>query len=347
MKLSNMRESFQAVFLAASLASTAAAEPLEECSPACRHTIAAGISCGAQDAVTHCLSYLAEDQGLLQDCLVSAGCALQDAKVEAARASRRCKTGSDSESGNLELRHLRGRRGLRTIREVIEVRAAQNDDSDSTSTSESSSTSSSTSESTSEGTTLSTSATQSATTTAASTTNTWVMVQHLTGSTYTTVTCMTPTTVSTSACSYINDAEDTSCVATSAVIPTCVPGMMCAFNKSNGNVRCAETGGMNTSGIVVAIILGVFAAIAIAVLLFMCCRERSQHKKDRRAAEAQAALAAAAEAKKAPRAVTAMGSSDYAPLMGDGGDAAGGHDGVGRPDQTDPFRGGQQYYDSR
>lgn len=340
MKLSNMRESFQAVFLAASLASTAVAEPLEGCSATYRRNIAAGISCGAQDAVIHCLSYLAEDQGLLQDCLVSAGCALQDAKVEAARASRRCKTGSDSEGADLELRHLRGRRGLRTIREVIEVRAAQNDDSDSDSTS------SSTSTSTSEGTTLSTSSTQTAATTAPSTTNTWVMVQHLTGTTYTTVTCMTPTTVATSACSYINDAEDTSCVATSAVIPSCVPGMMCAFNKSNGNVRCAQTGGMNTSGIIVAIILGVFAAIAVAVLLFMCCRERSKHRKDRRAAEAQAALAAAAEAKKAPRAVTAMGSSDYAPLMG-GDDAAGGQEGVERPDQADPFRGGQQYYGSR
>lgn len=320
-----MQQSFQAVFLAASLASTVVAEPLEECSMAYRHTIAADISCGSQDAVTRCLSDLAEDQDLLQNCLVSAGCTLQDAKVEAARAAQRCKTNSESEGSNVELRHLRGRPGLRTIREVVEVRAAQNDD---------------------ESTTLSTSATRDATTAAPSTTNTWVMVQHLKGTTYTTVTCMTPTTVATKACSYINDADDTACVSTTAVIPTCLPGMKCSFSQSNGSVKCATTGGMGVGGIIVGSVLGVGAAVSISILCFMCCRERSKQKKDRRAAEAQAALAKAAEAKRAPRAVTGMGGGDYVPLMG-AGDAGGGREGPGRPDQVDPFRGGQQYYDSR
>lgn len=329
MQLVNIRNGLQAAFLAASVASTVVAKPLEGCSLAYRHTIAADIACGAQDAVTRCLSDLAEDQGLLQNCLISAGCNLHDAKVEADRAARRCKTNSDSEGSNVELRHLRGRHGLRTIREVVEVRAAQNDDE-------------------SEKTTLATSATQDATTAAPSSINTWVMVQHLKGTTYTTRTCMTPTTVATSACSYINDAEETTCVATTAVIPTCVPGMMCAFSQSNGSVRCAQTGGMDTSGIIVAGVLGVAATVAIVTLCVMCCRERSKHKRDRRAAEAQAAMAAAAEAKRAPRAVTGMGGGgggDYVPLM----DAAGGS-GRGGPEgssQADPFRGGHQYYDSR
>ncbi|KKY29859.1 hypothetical protein UCDDA912_g10218 [Diaporthe ampelina] len=329
MQLVNMRNGFQAVFLATSLASTVVAKPPEGCSLAYRHNIAADIPCGTQDAVTRCLSDLAEDQGLLQNCLVSAGCNLHDAKVEAAQAARRCKTDSEIEGSNIELRHLRGRHGLRTIREVIEVRAAQDDDASNDS----------------ERTTLSTSATRDATTAAPSTTNTWVMVQHLKGTTYTTRTCMTPTTVATSACSYINDAEETACVATTAVIPTCVPGMMCAFSQSNGSVRCAQTGGMDTSGVVVAGVLGVAAAVAVATLCLMCCRERSKHKRDRRAAEARAAMAAAAEAKRAPRAGAGVGGGDYVPLM----DAAGGsgREGPGRPSQADPFRGGQEYYDSR
>lgn len=322
-----MQPTFQAVFLAASLASSVVAEPFEECSMAYRHNIAADIPCGAQQEVTHCLSYLAEDQGLLQNCLVSAGCSLQDAKVEAAGAAERCKANPESEGSNVELRHLRGRNGLRTIREVVEVRAAQNNDD-------------------SESTTLSTSATRDATTAAPSTTNTWVMVQHLKGTTYTTVTCMTPTTVATSACSYINDADGTTCVATNAVIPTCVPGKKCAFNQSNGSVRCATTGGMGVGGIIVGSVLGVGAAVSISILCFMCCRERNKNKRDRRAAEAQAALAAAAEAKRAPRAVTGMGGGDYVPLMG-AGDAAGGREGPEHHDQANPFRAGQQYYDSR
>ena len=54
MKLANMRPSFQAVFLAASLASAVVAEPFEECSMAFRHNMAADIPCGSQDAVTRC-----------------------------------------------------------------------------------------------------------------------------------------------------------------------------------------------------------------------------------------------------------------------------------------------------
>lgn len=326
MRLANTRTTLQAVLLSASLASTAMADSSEPCSLADRENIASDISCGTRELVNNCLSDLAQDEGLLQVCLIGAGCSLSDARHEAEQVARRCETSSDSEESNIELRKLRARHGLRTIREVVEVRTAQTDDDDDDSA----------------GTTLATVAIRDETTTAAPTSiNTWVMVQHLTGTTYTTVTCMTPATVATSACSFINDAEDTACVATTAVVPSCVPGMMCAFNKGNGSVRCAQTGGMGTAGIVVAGILGVAAAIAVTIICTMCCRERRKHKRDRRAAEAQAAMAAAAEAKKASsRAATSMaGSSDYVPLMGASG--------AERPGQADPFRGGQQYYDSR
>ncbi|KAG6366004.1 hypothetical protein INS49_000180 [Diaporthe citri] len=331
MKLADMRHGLQAVFLAASLASTTVAEPFEECSLAYRHNIAADVACGAQDAVTRCLSDLAGDQGLLQNCLVSAGCPLQDAKVEAARAAKRCKSNSESDGSNMELRQLRGRHGLRTIREVVEVRAAQDkDDSDS------------------EKTTLATLAIRETTTAAPTSTNTWVMVQHLKGTTYTTVTCMTPATVATSACSFINDADETACVATTAVIPSCVPGMKCGYSQTSGAVRCATTGGMGIGGIIVGSVLGVGAAVSIITICSMCIRERSRNKRDRRAAEAQAALAKAAEAKRAPRAATGMaGGGDYVPLMG-AGDAAGGREGPEISGPADPFRGvQQQYFDSR
>ncbi|KAK2614144.1 hypothetical protein N8I77_000996 [Diaporthe amygdali] len=321
MKLANIRHSFQAVFLTASLASTVMAETAEGCSLAYRQNIAAAVSCGSRDAVTRCLSDLAEDQGLLQNCLVSAGCTLQDAKRDATWAANSCKMNSDSEESNLELRRLHGLHGLRTIREVVEIRAAAGDD---------------------DKTTLSTSKTSDITA-AASTTNSWVMVNHVKGTTYTTVTCMTPTTVATSACSFINDADDTQCVATTAVIPTCLPGLMCSFSQTNGAVRCATRGGMDTGGFIVAGVLGVAVALSVATVCFMCCRERRAHKRDRRAAEAQAALAAVDEAKKASRAGTGMAGGDYVPLMGAGGSGPG----RGRPGQADPFNEGQQYYDSR
>lgn len=265
MRLANTRTTLQAVLLSASVASTAMADSFEPCSLVDRENIAADISCGTRELVNNCLSDLAQDEGLLQVCLIGAGCSLPDARHEAEQVARRCEPSLDSEESNIELRKLRARHGLRTIREVVEVRTAQADDDDN--------------DNDSAGTTLATVAIRDETTTAAPTSiNTWVMVQHLTGTTYTTVTCMTPATVATSACSYINDAEDTACVATTAVIPSCVPGMMCAFSKSNGSVRCAQTGGMDTAGIVVAGILGVAAAIAVTTICTMCCRERRKHK---------------------------------------------------------------------
>lgn len=330
MKPANLRNTLQAVLLSASWAGMVVAENFEPCSLADRQNLAANISCGTQELVTQCLTDLAEDEGRLQVCLIGAGCTMQDGKREAEQVARRCETSPDIDQSNIELRNLHARHGVRTIREVVEVRAAQAGD-----------------DNTNNGaaTTLATVAVREDATLAPTSINTWVMIQHLKGTTYTTVTCMTPTTVATSACSYINEAEETTCVPTTAVVPSCVPGMMCAFNQGNGSVRCAQQGGFGVGGIVVAGVLGVTAAIAISTICFMCCRERSANKRDRRAAEAQAALAAAAEAKKASsRAATGMAAgSDYVPLMG----ASGGREATGYPPQADPFRGGPQYYDSR
>ncbi|KAL1860529.1 hypothetical protein Daus18300_009161 [Diaporthe australafricana] len=330
MKLANIQHSALAVFLAIPMASSISfgAKPLEGCSLVYRHNIAAAVSCGNRNAVENCLMGLAEDQDLLQDCLVSAGCTLQDAEREATWAAESCKTNPNIEENNVELRQQQhGRPGsLRAIREVVEVRAAAAAAADE------------------EKTTLATSATPDVTAAAGTSTNTWIMINHVTGTSYTTTTCMTATTVQTSECSFINAAEDTACVATTAVVPTCVPGMYCSFSQTSGSVKCVVKGGMETSGIVVAGVLGVAAFIAISTLCFMGCRERRAHKRDRRAAEAQAALAATAAAKRPSRAGTGVGGGDYAPLMGAGVGAQGPPE---RPGRANPFSGGHQYYDSR
>lgn len=326
-----MKNILQAVvLLSSSWAGMAMAEQkhLEPCSLADRKSLAANISCGSPRLVTRCLIDLAEDESPLQACLIGAGCTVQEGSEEAEQAVSRCGTSSDIDESKIELRNKQARNRLRTIQEVVEVRRAHAAADDENT-----------------GTTLAKVAIRDEATPAPTSTNTWVMIQHLTGTRYTTVTCMTPATVATSSCSFINDAEETTCAPTTVVVPSCVPGMTCGFSKTSGSVRCAQKGGFGTGGFVVAGVLGVAAAITISALCFSCCRERRVHKRDRRAAEAQAALAAEAEAKRSSsRAASGMAAGDdYVPLM----DASGGRQGPQQPRQADPFRGGQQYHDSR
>ncbi|KAK7734262.1 hypothetical protein SLS53_007911 [Cytospora paraplurivora] len=206
---------------------------------------------------------------------------------------------------DVEPRRLHGRSRWQVHREVVEVRVPKpaNDDDSGSDDSK---------------TTLSTSTTTSSDLAATTSPNTWVAVQHVTGTAYTTVTCMTPKTVATSACSYIND-KQTTCVSTSAVIPTCLPGMLCAFSDTTGAVSCMKKSGIDASGIVVVAVFGLGVAIAVVTICSMCCRERRQNKVARRAAEARLEMLAARELKKktAMVEVAAAGGTGgaYAPLV--------------------------------
>ncbi|ROW14103.1 hypothetical protein VPNG_04143 [Cytospora leucostoma] len=206
---------------------------------------------------------------------------------------------------DVEPRRLHGRSRWQVHREVVEVRVPKpaNGDDDSGSGDAK--------------TTLSTSTTTSSSLAATTSPNTWVAVQHVTGTAYTTVTCMTPKTVATSACSYINDKE-TTCVSTSAVVPTCLPGMLCSFSGTTGAVSCMRKSGIDASGFVVVGVFGLGVAVAVVTICSMCCRERRQTRAARRAAEAKLEMLAAKELKKTSMVeVAGAGGAGgaYAPLV--------------------------------
>lgn len=132
---------------------------------------------------------------------------------------------------------------------------------------------------------------------------------------------MTPTTVPTKVCSYIND-KTTTCASTTAVIPTCVPGMLGSFSQDTGSVSCTTKGGMDPSGFIVVGVLGLAATVAATAISLLCCRDhrsrKAGRKAGRKAAEVRAAMVAASETKKAPRVGVAEVEGDHEPLMSAG-----------------------------
>ncbi|ROW05027.1 hypothetical protein VSDG_00650 [Cytospora chrysosperma] len=251
--------------------------------------------------------------------------------------------GNDEDSVDLRPRVLYGRSRWQVREEIVQIRAPATDDTTTTDNDDDDDSNADDAQ-----TTLSTSTTSDALATTTSQ-NTWVMVQHVTGTSYSTITCMTPTTVATSACSYVND-KTTACASTTAVIPTCVPGMLCSFSQDNGAVSCVTKGGMHPSGFIVVAVLGLAAAVATTVISILCCRDHRSRKAVKKAAEARAAMLAAAEVKKAPRVeVAELGGKrgDHVPLMGSGPNtsAATQVPGIAQEQRYgDPFEDGRSYY---
>lgn len=247
--------------------------------------------------------------------------------------------GDGEDNVDLRARMLHGRSRWRVHEEVVQVRAPATDDT----------TTDDDSNADDAQTTLSTSTTSDALATTTSQ-NTWVMVEHVTGTSYSTVTCMTPTTVATKACSYIND-KTTTCASTTAVIPTCVPGMLCSFSQDTGAVSCATKGGMQPSGFVVVAVLGLAATVATTAISIMCCRDHRSRKATKKAAEVRAAMLAAGEVKKAPPRVevaeVGARGGDHVPLMSSGPNtfAAIQVTGIAQEQRYgDPFEDGRAYY---
>ncbi|KUI55862.1 hypothetical protein VP1G_03290 [Cytospora mali] len=212
---------------------------------------------------------------------------------------------TDNAEKNGELRRqLHGRSRWQLHEEVVEVRSPLPDDINAGEAK----------------TTLSTSTTTTTTSNALvarTSSNTWIMIQHVTGTTYSTVTCMTPTTVATNACSWIND-KTTTCQSTTAVVPTCLSEKICYFSQNDGALSCVPRGGMPTSGFAVVGVMGLAVAVAVTSITIMCCRDHRARKSMKQAAEAKAAIMAAKAAKKPPRVeVSEVGAvgGDHVPLM--------------------------------
>ncbi|KUI68102.1 hypothetical protein VM1G_03660 [Cytospora mali] len=211
-------------------------------------------------------------------------------------------TTDNAENNGKLRRQLHGRSRWQLHEEVVEVRSPLPDDINANEAK----------------TTLSTSTTANNVLAARTSSNTWVMIQHVTGTTYSTVTCMTPTTVATKACSWIND-KTTACQSTTAVVPTCLSEKICYFSQNNGELSCVPRGGMPASGFAVVGVMGIAVAVAVTSITIMCCRDHRARKSMKQAAEAKAAMMAAkAAARKPPRVeVSEMGAvgGDHVPLM--------------------------------
>ncbi|KAJ4300608.1 hypothetical protein N0V88_003292 [Collariella sp. IMI 366227] len=77
-----------------------------------------------------------------------------------------------------------------------------------------------------------------------------------------------------------------SCYPTAMTSAKCREGLICQADVQ-GNPSCMyKHSGLGVDGIVIAIVFAAAVAISIVAICFMCCRERREHKKIERAAEA-------------------------------------------------------------
>ncbi|KAM4067048.1 hypothetical protein HRG_001053 [Hirsutella rhossiliensis] len=111
--------------------------------------------------------------------------------------------------------------------------------------------------------------------------------------------CFTTTTLETTICALTTDrgrVRTGECLPTQVASSECRPNFMCTTDTSNNDVCMPRHDGLDTGGIVLAVIFGALVALAIGVLAFLCCRDRRQQK--RFAAKAEAVALARAHTRK-------------------------------------------------
>lgn len=268
--------------------------------------VAAQVACGNSHTVAFAVEWHGADVARLEKWFRLAGCADAEAAVEAVRVVERCQTGAvlkDLGDDNLELRlearrtparRLFGRRTLDLEARVHDERAPDDDDDDDADDADADD--STTTTTSAETTTLATSTTSTPTitSTASATSSNPYVVTRTSGSSTSTLTCMTMTTTTATYCS-MHEADKhnvKTCVTQPVSLPTCLPGLSCAFSQTTGTLSCYQKQGMPLVGKIILGIMGLAAALALSAILTLCCRERSQVKRHRQAAEEKALLAA-------------------------------------------------------
>ncbi|KAH6856944.1 hypothetical protein B0I37DRAFT_87079 [Chaetomium sp. MPI-CAGE-AT-0009] len=122
-----------------------------------------------------------------------------------------------------------------------------------------------------------------------------------------------------------------SCFPTTMATPECREGLICK-SDGKGNPSCMyKHSALGVDGIIIAAIFAGAIAVGIGSVCFLCCRERSEHRRTERAAEAariakEAKTQATVAAKRAGTSVTGGVSGpavEGQPLMYQGGGAAG------------------------
>ncbi|KZZ98825.1 hypothetical protein AAL_02376 [Moelleriella libera RCEF 2490] len=145
--------------------------------------------------------------------------------------------------------------------------------------------------------------------------------------------CFTSTLSPTTACvleTANGRVQTQTCTPATVTSRDCLPGWMCSLNNQNQDVCMKAQNGLDTGGIIIAIVFGSFIVLGVGYLTFACCREKRQHK--RMAAKAEAVALARAQTKKH------KAQEQRAPLMSQqssqqGGGGGGGYGGAGNPFQ--------------
>ncbi|CAK7235537.1 hypothetical protein SCUCBS95973_009302 [Sporothrix curviconia] len=276
-----------------SSSSSSSSLDLAECLNTKAATLAGLAACGHAGSIEYCLANrLPKESSLcsaevLAQCFVNAGCQPDEALIEAAWTIKRC------EAKDGELDELRRRKP---------VAAAAADNKGPVSTPALAAT---------PVLALRADSTYSSTSTAS-------------------LVCLTTTTISTTVCPVqstgANAGKTTlSCFSTTALLPTCAAGLMCDTDNSSGETTCMKKqNDPGAAGIVIAIVFASGIVIAITTMCFFCCRERRQHARMAKAAEAAAIARQAAIDSKRPSAavrnvtggVSSGSNPDAQPLMG-------------------------------
>ncbi|KAF7550823.1 hypothetical protein G7046_g7896 [Stylonectria norvegica] len=89
-----------------------------------------------------------------------------------------------------------------------------------------------------------------------------------------------------------------SCVPTEVTTSSCAPGLLCTLDTAGTNICMDKHDGLETSGIVVAIVFGLLITAGVTTLTFLCCKDRKQQKRMVAKAEATALVRAATKKQK-------------------------------------------------
>ncbi|POR33672.1 Uncharacterized protein TPAR_06134, partial [Tolypocladium paradoxum] len=111
--------------------------------------------------------------------------------------------------------------------------------------------------------------------------------------------CFTTSTVDTSSCPLQTSnghVKTLTCFPTQVAASDCAPGLMCTIDANHEDICMKMQNGLDTGGIIVAIVFAVLVALGLGSLTFLCCRDRRQQK--RLAAKAEAVALARAQTKR-------------------------------------------------
>ncbi|KAK4130649.1 hypothetical protein BT67DRAFT_212056 [Trichocladium antarcticum] len=97
--------------------------------------------------------------------------------------------------------------------------------------------------------------------------------------------CFTDSTSAYTTCPIVSGKKQ-SCVPTQNITPVCRDGLICRSNRSGDPSCMYKQSSLGIAGIIIAVIFATAIAVSIGAICFMCCRERREHGRIERAAEA-------------------------------------------------------------